>query len=162
MTVELVRYLRHGSTAVAKLLHDVWSAAPWVPTPSIGLGVYDGTLTGAYAGTAGVDFLFPLAMHTHITFWTDLTKLTPEQQAETAWWIRWYDAHRDQLSPAVYELSGADPLDGRSWAAWQPWDATGPLVIARGQQGPLAEPTRGDLDEAHVYHGVVADVTRIP
>jgi len=125
----------HGSTPVAKLLHDVWSAAPWVPTPSIGLGVYDGTLTGAYAGTAGVDFLFPLALLTHITFWTDLTKLTPEQQAETAWWISWYDAHRDQLGPAVYELTGADPLDGQSWAAWQPWNGTSGYVFAFRQSG---------------------------
>jgi hypothetical protein len=47
-------------------------------------------------------------------------------------------------------------------AAWQPWDATGPLAIGRNQQGPLVELTRGDLDEVHVYQGVVTDVTRIP
>jgi hypothetical protein len=125
----------HGSTAVAKLLHDVWSAAPWVPTPSVGLGVYDGTLTGAYAGTAGVDFLFPLAMLTHATFWTDLTSLSPGQRSETAWWISWYDTHRDSLGPAVYELTGTDPLDGTSWAAWQPWNGTSGYVFAFRQSG---------------------------
>jgi hypothetical protein len=57
---------------------------------------------------------------THATFWTDLTTLSDAQRAETAWWIAWYRTHRDQLGPAVYELTGADPLDGQSWAAWQP------------------------------------------
>jgi hypothetical protein len=125
----------HGSTAVAKLLHDVWSAAPWVPTASIGVGAYDGTLTGPYAGAAGVDALFPLAMLTHVTFWTDLTKLTAAQRAETSWWIDWYRTHRDELGPSVYELTAADPLDGRSWAAWQPWDGTAGYVFAFRQSG---------------------------
>lgn len=47
-------------------------------------------------------------------------------------------------------------------AAWQPWDATGRLAIGRNQPGALVEFTRGDLDEVHVYQGVVTDVTRIP
>ncbi|HET6815866.1 MAG TPA: alpha-galactosidase [Mycobacteriales bacterium] len=125
----------HGSTQVAKLLHDVWSAAPWVPTWSLGVGAFDGTLTGAYSGAAGVDALFPLAMLTHVTFWTDLTQLTPAEQAETAWWISWYRAHRDGLGPAVYELTAADPLDGTSWAAWQPWNGDSGYVFAFRQAG---------------------------
>jgi hypothetical protein len=125
----------HGSTAVAKLLHDVWSAAPWVPTWSLGVGAFDDTLTGDYDGAAGVDALFPLAMLTHVTFWTDLTKLTPEEQAETAWWVSWYRAHRDELGPAVYELTTADPLDGSSWAAWQPWNGDRGYVFAFRQAG---------------------------
>jgi hypothetical protein len=47
-------------------------------------------------------------------------------------------------------------------AAWQPWDATGPLVIGRHQPGPIAEYTHGDVDEVYVYQGVVTDVSRIP
>ena len=47
-------------------------------------------------------------------------------------------------------------------AAWQPWDAAGPLVIGRHQLGAGAEFTRGDVDEVHAYQGVVTDVTRIP
>ena len=125
----------HGSTAVAKLLHDVWSAAPWVPPATLGLGVYDGTLTGPYAGAAGVDALFPLAMLTHATFWTDLTTLSADQRAETAWWIRWYAAHRAELGPAVYELTGTDPIDGQSWAAWQPWSGDAGYVFAFRQAG---------------------------
>jgi hypothetical protein len=142
----------HGSTAVAKLLHDVWSAAPWVPPATIGLGVYDGTLTGPYAGVGGVDALFPLATLTHATFWTDLTTLSSEQQAETAWWIGWYRAHRSELGPAVYELTGADPLDGQAWAAWQPWNGDAGYVFAFRQAG-------GPADESLALHGV--DMNRV-
>ena len=125
----------HGSSPVAKELHDVWSAAPWVPTWSLGLGVYDGTLTDDYAGVAGVDALMPLAMLTHMTFWTDLTTLTPEEQAETTWWLQWYAGHRNELGPAVYELTGQDPIDGSSWVAWQPWDGRAGYVFAFRQSG---------------------------
>lgn len=46
---------------------------------------------------------------------------------------------------------------------WQPWDATGPLLIGRHHSGAAGtEFTAGDLDEVRVYQGVVADVTRIP
>ncbi|HEU5033829.1 MAG TPA: alpha-galactosidase [Mycobacteriales bacterium] len=120
----------HAGTPLGKLLHDLWSAAPWVPTWSLGIGLYDGTLTGPYAGVSGVDFLFPLAMLTHITFWTDLTQLSPAQQTETAWWVDWYRAHRDALGPTVYELTTADPLDGHTWAVFEPWDGTRGYVFA--------------------------------
>ena len=125
----------HGSGKVAKILHDVWSAAPWIPPWSLGIGTFDGTLQDPYAGVHGIAFLFPLAMLTHVTFWTDLTTLTPDQQAETAWWIRWYRAHRDQLGPTVYELTDSDPIDGASWAAWQPWNDGGGFVFAFRQSG---------------------------
>jgi hypothetical protein len=140
----------HGSTAVAKLLHDVWSAAPWVPTASVGVGAYDGTLSGPYAGVAGVDALFPLAMLTHITFWTDLTQLSDAQRAETSWWTGWYQAHRGELGPSVYELTTNDPLDGRSWAAWQPWDGAAGYVFAFRQAG-------GPDTERLALHGLDPD-----
>jgi hypothetical protein len=126
----------HGSGPVAKLLHDVWSASPWIPTWGLGLGTYDGTLADPY----GVDFLFPLAMLTHITFWTDLTKIAPADRAETAWWIDWYRAHRTAIGPAVYELTTADPIDGKTWTAWEPWTGTSGYVFAfRQSGGPAAE-----------------------
>jgi hypothetical protein len=120
----------HGSGPVEKLLHDIWDASPWMPTPSIGMGLYDGTLAGAYDGPSGVDFLFPLAMLSHVTFWSDLTKLTPQEQAETAWWIAWYKAHRDVFGATTYELTSSDPIDGKSWAAWQPWNGSSGYVLA--------------------------------
>jgi hypothetical protein len=148
----------HGSTAVAKLLHDVWSAAPWVPTASLGVGAFDGTLTGPYAGVAGVDALFPLAMLTHLTFWTDLTTLSPEQRGETAWWVSWYRAHAADLGSVVYELTTADPLDGTSWAAWEPWrDDHGYLFAFRQAGGPdTATLSLRGVDPATTYS--VSDV----
>ena len=148
----------HGSTAVAKLLHDVWSAAPWVPPATLGLGVYDGTLSGPYSGAAGVDALFPLAMLTHITFWTDLTKLSTDERAETAWWINWYTAHRSELGPSVYELTDGDPIDGKSWAAWQPWNGDAGYVFAFRQAGgsDTAVLSLHGVDQHRVY--AVTDV----
>jgi hypothetical protein len=131
----------HGSGPVEKLLHDIWSAAPWMPTRSIGMGLYDGTLAGAYDGVSGVDFLFPLAMLSHITFWTDLTQLTPAEQDETAWWISWYKAHRDGFGSSTYELTGSDPIDGKSWAAWQPWTGSSGYVLAFRPSGAPAATT---------------------
>src|SRR3954452_23828488 len=46
-----------GSTEQSKLLHDFWTAAPWLPPSSIGFGALDGTLTGPYT----VDYLFPMS-----------------------------------------------------------------------------------------------------
>lgn len=120
----------HGSGPVEKLLHDLWVAAPWVPTWSMGVGAYDGTLTGAYAGRSGVDFLFPLAMLSHVTFWTDLTTLTAAERTETARWIRWFRAHRQGFGTTTYELTDSDPIDGTSWAAFEPWNGTSGYVFA--------------------------------
>ena len=122
----------HGrDTAVGKLLHDVWSAAPWVPVESIGVGLYDGTLSS----TASVNFLMPLAMLTHLTFWTDLSKLTARQRTRTAWWIRWYKAHRDEFGRSTYELTSHDPLSGKGWAAWQLGSARQAFVFGFRQAG---------------------------
>jgi hypothetical protein len=123
----------HGSGAVPKLLHDVWSAAPWLPPSSIGMGLYDGTLQAPY--TPG--YLMPLALLSHVTFWTDLTKLSPSDAAETAWWMGWYSRHRADLGGLVYEDTAADPIDGTSWAAFQPWsNGQGYLFAFRQGGGP--------------------------
>jgi hypothetical protein len=126
----------HGhdvGTKQSKLLHDVWTAAPWIPPSSIGFGTYDGTLTGDYT----VDYLFPISMLSHITFWTDLRNLTPEQRADTAWWIDWYKAHRADLGGLVYNNIATDPLPGKTWAAFQPWHAGhGYLFAFRQSDGP--------------------------
>jgi hypothetical protein len=107
----------HGSGAVPKLLHDIWSAAPWLPPSSIGMGLYDGTLQAPYTPS----YLMPLALLSHVTFWSDITKLSSADAAETAWWTSWYAQHRADLSGLVYENTAADPIDGTSWAAFQPW-----------------------------------------
>jgi hypothetical protein len=127
----------HGSTYPARLLHDVWSAAPWIPPSTIGFGAYDGTLTAPYT----VDYLMPIVLLGHFTFWTDLTKLSSEQRAETAWWISWYEAHRDALAGLVYEDTPADPIDGASWVALQPWTGDHGYLFAFRQGGSAPSDT---------------------
>jgi hypothetical protein len=125
-----------GSTKQSKLLHDIWTAAPWIAPSSIGFGTYDGTLAAPYT----VDYLFPMSMLSHITFWSDLSKLTPDERTKTAWWIDWYKAHRDALSGVVYSNTDTDPLDGKPWTAFQPWAGDhGYLFAFRQSDGPDAQ-----------------------
>jgi hypothetical protein len=131
----------HGSTATAKELHDLWSAAPWLPTSSIGYGLLDGTLGGRY--TAG--YLAPMGLLSHITFWTDQAKIPPAAKPEIRFWLRWYAVHRSDLAGASYELTPSDPLDGRSPMVLQPWTGDHGEVFAFWQAGvkPLTVQLRG-------------------
>ena len=139
----------HAGTAQSKLLHDIWSAAPWLPPSAIGFGTYDGTLGGPYS----VDYLFPMSMLSHITFWTDLSKLDDAQRSETAWWISWYKANRAALGGLVYEDTSSDPLDGKSWAVFQPWTGRRGFVFAfRQSDGPAAQTVKlHGLNAASTY-----------
>ena len=122
----------HTATPVQKQLHDVWSATPWIPPSTLGVGLYDGTLAPPYTAS----FLMPLAMLTHVTFWTDLTTIPAADRAETSWWLGWYAQHRAGLSGVVFSLTpAADPLDGQSWAAFQPWQDGHGYVFAFRQGG---------------------------
>lgn len=120
-----------SSTYPARLLHDIWSAAPWLPPSTLGFGTYDGDLAAPYTP----DYLMPIALLGHVTFWSDLTKLTPGQVAETAWWLAWYRAHRAGLGGLVYEDSSTDPLDGKAWAALQPWQGRRGYLFLFSQAG---------------------------
>jgi hypothetical protein len=126
-----------GSSYPSRLLHDVWSAAPWIPPSSLAFGSYDGDLGGPYT----VGYLMPIALLGHVTFWTDLTKLSAADLAQTAWWIDWYKVHRRDLSGLVYEDTTADPIDGTSWAAFQPWDGGHGYLFAFRQGGADATDT---------------------
>jgi len=126
----------HTTTPVQKQLHDVWSATPWIPSSSLGVGLYDGTLKPPYTPA----FLMPLALLTHLTFWTDLTKIPDADAAETAWWLAWYAQHRADLSGVVFNLTpSSDPLDGSAWAAFQPWNGDHGDLFAFRQGG--SDPT---------------------
>jgi hypothetical protein len=90
-----------------------------------------------------------MSMLSHITFWTDLRGLTDDQRAETAWWIAWYKAHRGALGGLVYSNLDRDPLDGKDWAAFQPWTGRrGYLFAFRQADGPDQQAIR--------LHGVSA------
>jgi hypothetical protein len=127
----------HGSTYPARLLHDVWSAAPWIPPSSLGFGTYDDSGLSSYS----VDYLMPMALLGHVNFWTDLTQLSSDQVAETAWWDSWYEAHRSDLDGVVYEDTAADPIDGNSWAVLAPWAGDHGYLFAFRQGGGPASDT---------------------
>ena len=114
----------------AQLLHDIWSAAPWIPPSAIGAGLYDGTLQDGLTP----DYLMPIAALTHMTFWTDLTKLPAPVRADTTWWLSWYHAHTTSLSSGAYELTSGDPWDDTAPAAFETSDAR--FVFAFRQSGP--------------------------
>jgi len=121
----------HGSGPVAKLLHDLWTAAPWLPPSTIGVGAFDGTLTAPYTA----EFLAPIALLSHFTFWTDVTKITPADANEIAWWTAWYRDHRADLAGAVYELTANDPLNGTGWTVFEPWAGDHGELFAFRQAG---------------------------
>ncbi len=122
----------HDVDQVSELLHDLWSAAPWMPTQTLGLGSFD---SDALAAKRSPDFLMPLALLSHITFWTDLTRLTAAQQRSVRWWNRWYAAHRAGVGPLDYELTAPDPAKG-NWLVLQPWHGDAGYLFAFHKQGP--------------------------
>jgi hypothetical protein len=83
----------------------------------IGMGALDGTLSGGHT----IDELLPIALLSHITFWTDLSKIPAADRERARFWLDWYRDHRATLAGPAYELTAGDPLDGKTWAAFQPW-----------------------------------------
>lgn len=121
----------HHVAQTAELLHDLWSAAPWMPTQTLGVGSLD---EGALAGGTPTSYLMPLALLSHLTFWTDFTKLSPVQRVVVAGWDRWYQRHRGGVGPLDYELTRADPLDGKSWLVLEPWNGSSGYLFAFRQE----------------------------
>ena len=150
----------HGSGEAAKLLHDLWTAAPWLPTSGIGAGAFDGTLSDG-CGPAGTQtkypctasYLAPLMLLGHVTFWTDTTKISDTDATEIAWWTAWYKQHRDDLRGVVHELSSADPIDGTGSTVFQPWhDGHGELFAFRQAAGsPVTTVRLQGVDPATTY-----------
>jgi hypothetical protein len=140
---------RPGLTYVSKELHDLWTAAPWLPPSSIGFGLYDDYLKPPYSAR----YLMPMALLSHLTFWTDLTKLSAADAAETAWWDHWYTAHRDGIPRFTYEDTSGDPIDGRNWLALQPWagDAGYLFVIRQGGAEATQRVTLQGVTASHTY-----------
>jgi hypothetical protein len=138
-------------SAASQILHDVWSASPWIPPSTLGVGLYDGTLETGLTP----DYLMPMATLTHMTFWKDLTKLTPSQFADTQWWLAWYHAHAAELGGSVYRLTGddADPWDDQQPAIFQPWDrdTDSGFLYAFRQTGAQPVPALRGLVPGHSY-----------
>jgi hypothetical protein len=141
---------QHPNGVPAKLIHDMWTASPWLPTSQIGTGALDdGTLSAGYP----IDELMPIALLSHITFWTDLTKIPAADQERVRYWLAWYKQHRSTLAGASYELTDTDPLGGKSWAAFEPWrDGRGALFAFRQSSGDATQTfTLRGVDPATQY-----------
>jgi hypothetical protein len=141
----------HGNVdQVSGLLHDLWSAAPWMPTQTLGIGSFDDE---AIEAGRSANFLMPLALLSHITFWTDLTKLTRTQQRQIKWWTRWYVGHRDGIGPLSYALTRSDPARG-NWLVLQPWQHRAGYVFAFHKDGPGSVRVRLQGVRAHTTYAV--------
>jgi hypothetical protein len=110
-----------------------------MPTQTLGIGSFDGD---ALAAGVSPNFLMPLALLSHITFWTDFTKLTPIDRVAVTGWDRWYQQHRAGIGPLDYELTKADPAKG-AWLALEPWSGKSGYVFAfRQASGPASMSVR--------------------
>lgn len=125
----------HHIRQTAELLHDLWSAAPWMPTQTLGTGSFD---DAALSEGVSPSFLMPLTLLSHITFWTDFAKLTAGQRVTIAGWDRWYEQNRDGIGPLDYELTTADPANGKNWLVLEPWNGASGYVFAFRQATALA------------------------
>jgi hypothetical protein len=143
----------HGSGEAAKLLHDMWTAAPWLPMSGIGVGAFDGILGDGCAGSCPAGYLAPLMLLGHVTFWTDTTKLSAADTAEIAYWTDWYKAHRGDLRGHAYELTSTDPLAGTGTTVFQPWtNGHGELFAFRQAGGsPITTVRLHGVDPATTY-----------
>jgi hypothetical protein len=144
----------HGSGQAAKLLHDLWTAAPWVPTSGIGMGAFDGSiLTDGCAGPCSVPYLSQLMLLSHVTFWTNSWKFGHTDGLEIQWWTDWYKAHRDDLRCAVYELTSSDPLGGGGVTVFQPWSKGHGELLAFRQAGgePVTHVALHGVDPSTTY-----------
>jgi hypothetical protein len=106
----------NGGPKANEALHNLWELAPYVPPYALGQAVLGGD-----RGKRSTDYLMAVALASHMTFFTDLKTLSPEEVATARKWVDIYHAHRDQLSTFTYPLL-ADPLPGNNWTALQPWN----------------------------------------
>ena len=79
------------------------------------------------------DYLGAVMLGSHVTFFTDLTRLSEAQIAAAARWVAIYKAHRLRFTLPAFPLLD-DPLPGDTWTALQWWDGAtqhGALAVYR-------------------------------
>jgi alpha-galactosidase len=144
-------WFQNGTPASSQLLHNLWNLAPYVPGFSLGQHVLSNDEERAARST---DYLMAVALGSHVTFWDDLTELTPAQVATARSWVDLYKRYRDRLATFTFPLLD-DPLPGDNWTALQPWDdeAGRGMVLVYRQDSPVAKrrvPLRG-VDRTVLY-----------
>ena len=131
----------------AKLLHDLWTRAPWLPTSLDRLRLPRRDARGGPARRR-LPAADRAAEPHHLL---DRPGADPAaDQPEVTAWLHWYRAHRATLAGAAYELTDHDPLDGTSWAAFEPWNGGRGALFAFRQAG-------GDSTQTFALHGVRPD-----
>ncbi|MGH2693035.1 MAG: CehA/McbA family metallohydrolase [Actinomycetota bacterium] len=108
-------------------LHNLWVLAPYVPGYTLGQAAM------GQRDSLSSDYLMAVALASHMTFFTDLTRFTGEQVAAVERWTTIYKEHRDRFATFSYPLLD-DPLPGNSWTGLQPWNpdtGKGALLVFR-------------------------------
>jgi alpha-galactosidase len=117
----------NGHPKASEALHNLWVLSPYVPGYTLGqaaLGQRD---------TLSADYLMAVALGSHMTFFTDLTRFTEQQVEAVARWTEIYREHRERFATFAYPLL-EDPLPGDNWTGLQPWDpetGRGALLVFR-------------------------------
>ena len=112
-------WFQNGAPEASRMLHNLWSLAPYVPGYSIGQKALDNR---AEVAARGVDYLMAVTLPSHITFMTEIDEaFTPAQRAQIRRWTDFYKANRNDLATFTYPLL-ADPI-AKGWTALQPWNA---------------------------------------
>ncbi len=118
----------NGGPSTNEALHNLWVLNPWVPGYTIGQQAF-----GKGRGELSNDYLMAVALGSHMTFFTDLTRFTGDQIEDAAKWTELYRTHRDRFAAFTYPLLD-DPISGDNWTALQPWNpdaGTGALLVFR-------------------------------
>jgi len=125
-------WFQNGTPRPARLLHNMWNLAPYVPAFSLGQHFLGSKAWEDYP----VDTLMAAALPSHLTYFSDLRALPEDVIDAAAPWTAFYRRERDALAGVVYPLL-ADPLEN-GWTALQSWDpkaGKGMLLAFRQESG---------------------------
>jgi hypothetical protein len=115
--------------------------ARYVPLHALGRNA----LNPGHLSQYSPDYLMTVALLSHVTFFSDLTKVPASARPVIRAWTEYYKAHRDDLAQLTYPLLAEDPLDTANWAAFQAWDpeaGRGALLVYRQDSAESARAFR--------------------
>jgi hypothetical protein len=110
-------WFQNGSPSPDRLLHNLWSLSPFVPSWSLG----QHALGGRAWEHSPVPTLMAASLLSHVTYFSDLRGFPSEVIDAAGPWMDFYRAHRDLLTGGVVYPLLADPLE-QQWTALQSWN----------------------------------------
>ena len=134
----------NGSPKTNEALHNLWILSPYVPASTLGQAAIRG-------GDPVTAERMASSLTSHMTFFSDLTKLSEADVAMVRRWTDLYRAERDRFTALTYPLLD-DPLAGDTWTGLQPWNpetGEGALLVFRQASADETRtvPLRGILGE---------------